>query len=141
MDEKKENSINGIKDSLENLLGAKTVLKIKKPSKEDKDKEVFEKIMSNIELLEARSFFLEEQVKINFNDYNNLFFDVIDDLILLHFGPKIAELIDFYLYDRYNLDGSKKQLLDEANHPIPLNTSAELWDLIQLIKNQEKKKK
>jgi len=138
MDGKK--SIDKIKNSIESLLNTKTDLVPKKITKEDKDKILFEKIIKNIELVDIRSFILEEKSDINLSKYDNKFFNIIDDLILLHFGIEASELISFYLYERHNPDGSINQILDNENTPIPLENPSDLWNLIQIIKTFKKPK-
>ena len=137
----KETSIKQIQNSIEDLLNTKTSLKIKYPTKEDKEKEIFIKIITELEILDTRSFFLKDQAGLDLSSYDVIFYNVIDDLMLLYFGEKVVEIIDFYLYRKHNLDGSVNNILDEQNRIIPLENATDLWNLIQIIKSTAKKKK
>jgi hypothetical protein len=64
--------------------------------------------------------------------YDEVFFSIIDNLIELKFGKEIAELICFYVYERFNPDGTTNSLMDAAGNPVVLNNAEDLWDLIVL---------
>ena len=129
----KEENINEIKTSLENLLNVKTSIKPKRRSKNDKNREMFENIITDLEILETRTSFADEHVNIDLSKYNGLFLNIIDDLFELQFGKPVLELINFYLYNRFK-NGAVSQLLDDKGNIIPLQTPTDLWNIIQAIK-------
>lgn len=138
--QEESNSINEIKNSLENLLNSKTVvLKSRRNTKEDKEKQVFEKLILTLEELKVRSFILEEDIKIGISSYDEKFYEVIDMLLKMHFNTQITDLIMFYLYDRVNPDGSINTIMDDKNRQIPLNSPDDLWNLIQILKKSKAK--
>jgi hypothetical protein len=73
--------------------------------------------------------------------YDDPYFQIIDSLIYLHFGKDAGELIIFYIYDRFNPDGTINSLVDNDDNPIILENVEDLWELVKNILNQSKKKK
>lgn len=139
---KKEDSVNKIKESLENLLNSKTSLKLKRTTKEDKEFEIFEKIINSLEELDVRAFILEKDLDINLTNYDKKFYNVIDNLIELKYGSAISEIIYFYLYERHDKENGNFGILDDVTKKfIPLNNVMDLWNLIQIIKEKVKSKK
>jgi hypothetical protein len=96
-------------------------------------KELFISIINNIEATLNRQELLFADFRLDWTTYNELFFNIIDDLIFLEFGNTGLELIDFYLYGRENTDGSENQLIDKDDNVIPLNSAEDLWNLIKTI--------
>jgi len=72
-------------------------------------------------------------LQLDFTTYDESFLDIIDALVILHFGKEGAELIAYYLWDRVNPDGSINPLIDENNNPIVLETASDLWDTLLLM--------
>jgi hypothetical protein len=77
---------------------------------------------------------LESDFNIDITKYEELFYQIIDSLIYLHFGKEASEVIMFYLYERVNPDGTINDILDEDNNPIPLAGIEDLWELIKQLK-------
>lgn len=96
-------------------------------------KELFISIINNIEAALNRQELLFADFRLDWTTYNEVFFNIIDDLIFLEFGNTGLELIDFYLYGKENTDGSENQLVDKDDNVIPLNSAEDLWNLIKTI--------
>lgn len=96
-------------------------------------KELFISIINNIEAAINRQELLFADFRLDWTTYNEVFFNIIDDLIFMEFGNDGLELIDFYLYGKENTDGSENQLIDKNNNVIPLNSAEDLWNLIKTI--------
>lgn len=134
--------VDGIKKSIEDIIGNDTIIKTKKPSEEDIQKEKFEKIILFLEEIEMRSIILGIDFKIDLTDYDDKFYNVIDELILMMYGKEASELIFFYLYDRINPeDNSINELTNDKGESFILYTPSDLWELIKSIKANSKKKK
>ena len=136
-----EEHTQGIKTSIESIIGADTALKRKKKTEEDISREMFEKAILTMEEIQVRSTLLHTEMKLDLYSYDEKFYEVIDRLYTLHFGREAAEVIFFYVYERLNPDGTINQLLDEDDHPIPLENPTDLWNLVNHIKNKGKKGK
>jgi hypothetical protein len=133
-----EEHTNGIKTSIENIIGSNTVLKRKRKTEEDINRELFEKIILTMEELQVRGNILHTDMNLDLYSYDEKFYEVIDRLFSLHFGREAAEVVFFYIYERMNADGTVNQLLDSQDNPIPLDNPSDLWNLVNSIKNKKK---
>lgn len=129
----KEYHFEEVKKSIENIIGTNTSVKRKKKTKEDIDRLLFNRIVSNMLSLEGRAVVATNELGLNFSQYDEDFYNIIDDLILIHFGNQAAELIYFYIYERINPDGSINDLIDKSSNIIPLNTIDDLWDIVSNV--------
>ena len=127
---------NGIKSSIEDILGAGATLRRKKKSEDDNQREKFEKIIRTLEEIEVRGVILGSDLQLDFRSYDEKFYIIIDALLELNFGKEGYELISFYLYERINPDGSVNELMDEDDNIVPLNTPADLWELLKVNQNK-----
>ena len=83
-----------------------------------------------------RGIILGSDLQLDFRSYDEKFYIIIDYLLELHFGKEGYELISFYLYERINPDGSVNELMDENDNIVPLNTPADLWELLKVNQNK-----
>jgi hypothetical protein len=131
----------GIKQSVEDIIGANTFLRRKKKTEDDNQRERFEQIIRTLEEIEVRGVILGNDLKIDFTTYDEKFYEVIDTLILMQFGKEASEIIFFYLYERVNPDGTINQLVDTNDQYVTLNSPTDLWELVKVIQNQVGKPK
>jgi hypothetical protein len=132
--------VEGIKQSLENILKADFTVKRKKKTELDIERELFFNIIMSLERLNSRSNILMSDLDIDLVKYDEVFYDAIDKLLLLKYGKEISEIIFFYVYDRIDPDGNITYLSDTAGNPVILETIGDLWYLIQNIKGVMEKK-
>jgi hypothetical protein len=137
--EKGEQHAQGVKTTLETMIGTDLSLKRKKKSEHDLNRELFEKIIIALERANIRTALVGTEFEIDLSKYDETFYEVIDNLMLMHFGKQAAEVIFFYVYERMNPDGSINELRDTNDTPIVLNSPSDLWDLINVIKNASSK--
>ena len=137
--EKGEQHAQGVKTTLETMIGTDLSLKRKKKSEHDLNKELFEKIIIALERTNIRTALVGTEFDVDLSKYDETFYEVIDNLMLMQFGKQAAEVIFFYVYERMNPDGTINELRDINDNPIILNSPSELWDLINVIKNASSK--
>jgi hypothetical protein len=137
--EKGEQHAQGVKTTLETMIGTDLSLKRKKKSEHDLNKELFEKIIIALERTNIRTALVGTEFDIDLSKYDETFYEVIDNLLLMQFGKQAAEVIFFYVYERMNPDGTINELRDVNDNPIILNSPSELWDLINVIRNASSK--
>ena len=130
----------GVKQSIDSIIGSDTFLKQKRKTEDDYQRERFEEIIRLLEEVEVRSLILGSDLKLDFTDYDEKFYKIIDGLLNLHFGKEANEVIFFYLYDRMNPDGTVNELRDENDNTVPLNSPSDLWNIIKLIQSKVKRK-
>ena len=139
MENKGEQHAQGVKSSLESITGADLSLKRKRKTEKDVNREVFEKIILALEKASVRSSIIGGDFQLDFTEYDETFYEIIDNLILMHFGKEAAELIFFYVYERINPDGSVNALADVNGDIVPMNGPSDLWELIEYMKNRKTK--
>ncbi len=139
MENKGEQHAQGVKASLEGITGADLSLKRKRKTEKDVNREVFEKIILALEKASVRSSIIGGDFQLDFTEYDETFYEIIDNLILMHFGKEASELIFFYVYERINPDGSINTLADVEGNVVPMNGPSDLWELIQFMKNKKSK--
>ena len=127
-----EKHAEGIKKEIEDIIGVDTVLKQKKKTDDDFQRERFEKIIQTMQEIEVRGILLATDLRLDFTTYDEKFYKVIDSLIEMQFGKETAELIFFYLYERENPDGTVNDLIDEEGTIVPLNNPNDLWQLVKI---------
>ena len=133
--------VEGIKQSLENILNADFKIKRKKRTELDIQRDLFFKIVLSLEKLNMRSNVLNIDLDIDLTKYDEVCYDLVDDLLLLHFRKDIAEIVFFYVYDRIDQDGNIIYLKDSNGNPVILDNVNDLWNLIKNIKEVTKNQK
>lgn len=133
-----EKHAEGVKTSIDSIIGVDTTLKPKKKTDDDVQREKFEHVIRLVQEIEARGVLMAEELQVDFSTYDEKFYMAIDTMFEMHFGKEIAEIIFFYLYERINPDGSINTLLDANDYPVTLETVADLWETIKLIQVKQK---
>jgi hypothetical protein len=139
-EDKLPEEVKELKKSLEDILNVDFKVKRKKKTELDIKKDLFFKIIISLEKLNMRSNVLNADLDIDLTKYDETFYDVLDNLLILHFGKNIAEIIFFYVYDRIDQDGNIASLSDMGGNKIVLETIHDLWYLIQNIDKLQKTK-
>ena len=129
----KDDDYNIVKHAIDELLRVNISFKRKKKNTLEKKKELFFTIINGIQALDARSSLANADLRIDMSSYDEAFFQVIDSLILFHFGKDNYEIIMFYLYERINPDGSINILVDDNGDEVSLETLDDLWVLINKV--------
>ena len=137
--EKGEQHAQWVRQTIETMIGTDLSLKRKKKSEHDLNKELFEKVIIALERTNIRTALVGTEFDIDLSKYDETFYEVIDNLMIMHFGKQASEVIFFYVYERMNPDGSINELRDLNDIPIILNSPTDLWDLINVIKNASSK--
>jgi hypothetical protein len=139
MENKGEKHAQEIKTTLETMIGTDLSLKRKKKNEKDLNRDMFEKIIIALEKVNIRTTIVSNEFDLDLNKYDESFYEVIDNLIMMQFGKQASEVIFFYVYERINPDGSINELMDANNDPVMLNNPTDLWELVNLIKNASSK--
>ena len=133
-----ENSYDDIKKAVDQLLKINSAVKRKKKAYIDKQKDLFVGIVMALQAAQTRTALTQAELKLDFSSYDEMFLQVIDSLILLHFGKEGYELISWYLYEKINPDGTVNDLQDDNGDIVPSETVEDIWNiLIKLKANNE----
>ena len=125
-----EKDFKQIQLGVDSILGTKTLIRRKRRSNSDKKREMFYNLMNSIEELNVRQNLMYADLNLDFSNYDEKFFTVIDALLFMHFGKDCMEVLSFYLYERVNADGTLNAILDDNDQEIILNNPYELWNLL-----------
>ena len=137
---KKEN-VKKIKKYIDEVLNTKSSLTVKRPLKQDKLKQLFCNVLTEIQFINARAVGMKHDYAIDFTEYDEPFFKTIESLMKLHFSNKQRSLINWWLYDKFLPSGDVLILNDnETDEVIPTETAEDIWDLLQELKLKDEEK-
>jgi len=119
-----------LKRAFDALLNTSTSLKRKKKNTTDRKREMFLQVITLCEAVITREVLLAADFKLQLDNYNEDFYQIIDSLLLLYLGKQGFELVSFYLYDRINPDGTVNYLMDENQKEVKLETAEDLFNLL-----------
>jgi len=135
-----EDDIIRIQKTIDDILGAKSSLTKKRPIVKAKKLEYFNIIMNGLAHLNSRSLGLKHDYKIDFMEYDEPFFDIIESLMNLHFNKQQRSIIEWWLYDKFLPTGEILILKEEkTGKEIPTDTPDDLWGLIQQYEKKDTK--
>jgi len=122
-----------LKTGFDKMLGVNTIIKRKQKSLQNQKKDAFISIINKYDEALTRSVILQSSFKIDLTDYEDPYYNIIDDLILLSWGPDIYSLIEFFFYGRIGEDGIENFIEDENGNEIYIRTPEDLYLLIEKL--------
>jgi hypothetical protein len=115
-------------------------------SKKDKvisEKEMFLEIVTRLGKCWDDSNDIYDKFKISFLEYEEGYYQVIEDLMLLKYGHWKTELILWYIFGRKGKDGEiyplTMKIKDKEDEDVYLESSLDLWNFLERIEEQKKK--
>ena len=136
----KKEEIKKIQQSINDILGTKSSLSEKLLTLKDKKRESFNLAITGLAYLNSRSIGLKHDYKVDFQEYDDAFINVIESLLELHFSKEQRSIINWYLYDKFLPDGSMLILNEETSgKEIPTDTPDDIWELIQKYEEEDNK--
>lgn len=116
----------------------------KRPSKKKTfdEKELFIEIVDSFFDIWKRSNSTYEQYKINLLEYEEKFYQVIEGLINIKYGPWKTELILWYIFAREDLNTGKisplvLQVDGKEDVEVTINNPKDLWELLKKLEEDE----
>jgi hypothetical protein len=136
----KKDNITKIKKSIEDILGVKSNLIKKRPTIKNKKRELFNTILTGLAHLNSRSLGLKHDYRIDFIEYDDTFFNVIEALMHLKFNKNQRNIIEWFLYDKFLPTGEILILSEQdTGEEIPTDTPDDIWELIQKYEKKDNK--
>lgn len=118
---------------VEHVLGSQTKVSHRTKTKYDLDKKKFENIIFNLEQIEIRSNIITTDFSINLSKYEDIYYDVINDLFSLLYPKEAIDIINFYLYGRISPEGDVVVLKDVEGNEILIENPSQLYNIVQNI--------
>lgn len=124
-----------LKKDLNDILKIKGKVTKERPVKGFIKKEHFCRFMDNYKFANDRALVMKQEYQVDLVSFEEPFVQAIESLIKLHFNKAQSQIIEWWLYDKWQVDGSVLQLNNtETGEDIPSDSPEELWDLLQSIK-------
>jgi len=128
----KKDNVDKIKSYIDDILGTKSSLKEKLPSKKSHEKELFCEILQNLQFVNGRTMGMKHDYKINMMDYDDPFYTAIESLLKIHYTQQQQNIINWWLYDKFLPTGEILVLTNkDTEEIIPSDTPEDVWELIQ----------
>lgn len=128
-----EKDFRNIQMGVDTMLNTKTTIRRRRRTASDKNKELFVALINSLDEIRVRQALTYAELGLDFSTYDEKFFNAIDILLHMKFGPKSADVIAFYLYDRLNHDGSVNPLIVNSKHEVVLNNPYDLWEFLKKV--------
>jgi hypothetical protein len=115
---------------------------IKKRNSPIDEKEMFCGLVDLLENVVLRGQEMFDNYNLNLSEYDDDFYIIIENLLVLNFGEWKTELVLWYVWERKNLEGEIAPMEwtnEDTNETktIILKTSEELWNVLQEIEGKE----
>lgn len=133
-----ENSYKNIQDAVNSVLNVQSFVKKKTGNKVEKKREQFVQIINMIEEAIVRSNIMYSEMQVDFSQYDEKFFIIIDNLLFATYGPECYDLISFYLWERMDENGDSVSLMDTFGNHIEFKSPYDLWEAIIKINSKLK---
>ena len=135
-----EDSVKKIQKSINDILGIKSGLIKKRPSVKAKRRELFNIVLTGLAHVNSRSLGLKHDYNIDFVEYDESFFNVIEALLDLQFNKQQKSIIEWFLYDKILPTGETLILTNQkTGEEIPTETPDDIWDLVQQYEKEDNK--
>jgi hypothetical protein len=105
---------NNLEEGFSKLFNTSVNIKRQRKDKELRKKTLFLSLIKQYEESISNSFKLFEGFGIDLKDYEDNYHQIIDKVILLSWGPDVYEVINYYLYDRFAMDGLPNCIIEEV---------------------------
>ena len=128
----RKDNVGKIKSYIDEVLGTKSSLKNKIPSKKSHEKELFCEILQNLQFVNGRTMGMKHDYKVNMMDYDDPFYVTIENMFKLHYNQEQQNVINWWLYDKFLPTGEMLILTDKyTEEEIPSDSPSDIWGLIQ----------
>jgi len=108
-------------------------IKVKKPNKDLMDKKLFIGVIKQMRKIEERRDFMAEEIGMDMTAYEDQFFNVIENLMKMHFNKEQLALIQMYLYQLVpdkEWDGTITVEKNKKEEIVPFKSPTDVWEVI-----------
>lgn len=115
------------------LLGGETIVRRQKRNAKNQKKIQFISIIKKYDEALLKSIMLQSQFNIDLSSYEDPFYSIIDEILLLAYGDNIYQLIAFFFYERIGEDGTENFLTNDNGDEIYIRTPEQLYEVIEKL--------
>ena len=127
-----KDNVKKIKKYIDDILGTKSSLKNKLPSKQNYNRNLFCEVLRNLQFVNSRTLGMKHDYKVNMIEYDDPFYVTIENFLKLHYTQEQQNVINWWLYDKFLPTGEILILTHkDTEEIIPSDTPEDIWDLIQ----------
>ena len=131
----KEQQIKKIKKKFDDIIGVKSQITKKRTTRKDRNKRLFCEMLFTLQYLNSRSLGLKHDYKLDFCNFEDPFYKVIETLLELKFSANQRDVINWWLYDKFTPDGDIYVLTDQIDgEEIPTETPEDIWEILNNFK-------
>lgn len=108
-------------------------IKAIEPSKELMEKKLFIEIINQLRKIEDRRDFMADEIGMDMTVYEDQFFNVIENLMKMHFNKEQLGLIQLYLYQLVpdkDWDGTITIEKNKVEKTVPFQSPLDVWEVI-----------
>jgi len=108
-------------------------IKEKNPSDELMNKKLFINVLTQLKAIEDRRDFMESEIGMDMTQYEDQFFNVIEDLMKMHFSKEQLALIQLYLYQLVpedDWDGTITIEVGKKQEQVSFKKPEDVWNAI-----------
>jgi hypothetical protein len=103
-----------LEESFNKLFNSPVNIKRQRKDKELRKKTIFISLIKQYEDTITKAFKVYDSFAIDLSGYEENYNQIIDKLILLSWGPDVYEIVNYYLYDRFAMDGLPNCIIEEV---------------------------
>lgn len=109
-----------------------------KQTTEQMNKELFIQVIKSLKEIDDRTEFLESEIGMGVTQYEDKFFNVIENLMKMVFNKHQLHLVRLYIYEINpkdpDWDGMVTVEVGTRQTEVPFKTPADLWEAIKIVK-------
>ena len=109
-----------------------------KQTSEQMNKELFIQVINSLKEIDDRTEFLESEIGMGVTQYEDKFFNVIENLMKMVYNKHQLHLVRLYIYEINpkdpDWDGMVTVEVGTKETEIPFKTPGDLWNAIQIVK-------
>ena len=109
------------------ILGSKVSIK---DNLDKTEGSIFVHFINELDKAQSAEHELFENSKIEISHYTDPLWNVIDNILTLLYGNESKDLIQWYVYDRFNADGSIVPIIGEDGKKYIFTNPEDLWSYI-----------
>ena len=111
-------------------------IKVTEPPKELMEKKLFVEIIDALRKIEDRRDFMQDEIGMDMTAYEDQFFQVIENLMKLHFNKEQLALIQLYLYQLIpdkEWDGTITIEDGKVEKVVAFKSASDVWNVVNSL--------